>query len=181
MNTLRRTASQTVSHSHFWALLLSCVLILQVLATLARLKLNCLYPSAVKMWKALRAAFFSASCLNLLQTGRYHKGRRERERRAHPMFLSFLWDLGCTGPDVLVAHWWLQISSLKILLNSVLRIVFGVRFGLMQATPFSWKQKSKKLGFLLKEKGFLDFIKFLFTYHQPSLSNRCIIEFYYNT
>ena len=51
----------------------------------------------------------------------------------------------------------------------------------MQATPFSWKQKSKKLGFLIKEKGFLDFIKFLFMYHQPGLSNRCIIEFYYNT
>lgn len=82
---------------------------------------------------------------------------------------------------MLVAHWWLQISSLKILFNSVLRIVFGVRFGLMQATPFSWKQKSKKLGFLIKEKGFLDFIKFLFMYHQPGLSNRCIIEFYYNT
>lgn len=180
MNTLRRIASQTISHSHFWALL-SCVLILQVLAALARLKSNCLYPSAVKMWKALSAAFFSASCLNLLQTAGTLRGEEVERVELTSMFLSFLWDLGCTSPDVLVAHWWLQISSLKILFNSVLRIVFGVRFGLMQATPFSWKQKSKKLGFLIKEKGFLDFIKFLFTYHQPGLSNRCIIEFYYNT
>lgn len=56
---------------------------------------------------------------------------------------------------MLVAHWWLQISSLKILLNSVLRIVvFGVRFGLMQATPFSWKQKLLKARLSQREKGF---------------------------
>lgn len=48
----------------------------------------------------------------------------------------------------------------------------------MQGTLPYLEIEVQKLGFLGKERDFLNFIKLPFTYKQPGLINVCIIEFY---